>query len=236
MSVPVIAIDGPSGAGKGTVSQAVARRLGWHYLDSGALYRVAGLAASRAGLLDGPPQALGDLIQRLEISFAVAGDGHVAYLLDHEDVSGLIRTEQAGDNASRVAAQPAVREALTGLQRSFRRPPGLVADGRDMGTVIFPAAGLKIYLSATPAERARRRHKQLKDKGMDGSLPALFADISRRDRRDARREVSPLRPAFDAVCIDTTGVAVAVVIGQVLALAAQAYGDRATGNAGAGTD
>ena len=236
MSVPVIAIDGPSGAGKGTVSRAVARQLRWHYLDSGALYRVAGLAATRAGLLEAPPHALGDLIRALDIQCAVADDGDVAYLLDNENVSELIRTEQAGDAASRVAAAPAVRDALTGLQRSFLRAPGLVADGRDMGTVIFPGARLKIYLGAAAAERARRRHKQLKDKGMDDSLPALFADITRRDRRDARREVAPLRPAFDAVCIDTTGVAVEVVIGQVLALAGQAYGDRAGSNAWAGMD
>lgn len=224
MTVPVIAIDGPGGAGKGTVSLAVAAGLGWHYLDSGALYRLAGLAATRRGLVEGSATELGRLVAALEIDFEVIGDGDTRVLLDGADVSDEIRTEEAGTAASQVARVPAVREALVGLQRSFREPPGLVADGRDMGTVIFPDAGLKIYLSASAAERARRRHKQLKDKGLDVSLAALLADITARDRRDAQREVAPLRPAFDAVCIDTTGVDVDVVIGQVLALAERAFG------------
>lgn len=229
MTVPVIAIDGPGGAGKGTVSLAVATRLGWHYLDSGALYRVVGLAAARADMVAAAPAQLGQLVEGLDIGFALEAGGEPIILLEGEDVTGLVRTETAGAAASRLAAIPEVRTALAGLQRSFRRPPGLVADGRDMGTVIFAEAGLKIYLSASAAERARRRHKQLKDKGMDGSLAALLADITTRDRRDAQRKVAPLKPAFDAVCIDTTGVSVDVVIGQVLALAEQAFGEAVNG-------
>ncbi|MBT8143233.1 MAG: (d)CMP kinase [Gammaproteobacteria bacterium] len=218
MTIPVITIDGPGGAGKGTISQAVATRLGWHYLDSGALYRIAGLAAARA-----PDIAPGELVSSLDLDIVIDDEGQVRYRLGGEDVSEQIRTEEAGEAASRLAALPEVRMALTGLQHRFRRAPGLVADGRDMGTVIFPDAGLKIYLTASAAERARRRYKQLKDKGMGGSLAALFADISRRDQRDAQRKVSPLRPADDAVCIDTTGVAIDTVIGQVLSLAAQTF-------------
>lgn len=226
-TVPVIAIDGPGGAGKGTVSRMVSERLGWHYLDSGALYRVAGLAAGRRGLLEAPPDQLGRLVAGLDIRFGATPDGAEQVLLDGEDLTGEIRTEAAGKAASAIAVLPEVRQALVEVQRRFRRPPGLVADGRDMGTVLFPDAGLKIYLTASPAERAHRRHKQLKNKGMDVSLAALFADIIDRDRRDAQRRIAPLKPAFDAVCIDTTGVPIEVVVKQVLALAEQGFGSAA---------
>lgn len=224
MTAAVITIDGPGGAGKGTVSQAVAERLGWHYLDSGALYRMVGLAARQSRSIDANAAELGQMVGGLDIDIDLSDAGGVYYRLNGREVSEEIRTEEVGEAASRLAAVPEVRRALTGLQQSFRRPPGLVADGRDMGTVIFPDAGLKIYLTASAGERARRRHKQLKDKGLDVSLAALSADIRRRDQRDAQRKVSPLRPAADAVCIDTTGVDVNVVIGQVVALAEQAFG------------
>ena len=226
-TVPVIAIDGPGGAGKGTVSRLVAAALGWHYLDSGALYRAVGLAVARSDLAQAGPEAIGRFVSNLDIHFAIGPDNEERILLDTKDVSRLIRTEEAGKAASEVAAIPEVRKALIRIQRGFRRQPGLVADGRDMGTVLFADAGLKIYLTASPAERAQRRHKQLKGKGMDVSLAALLTDIIERDRRDAQRSVAPLKPAFDAVCIETTGVPIEVVVNQVLALAASSFGSAA---------
>ncbi len=215
-NIPVIAIDGPSGSGKGTVSRAVARALGWHFLDSGALYRILALAAAEAGLDE--PEAVAALAPGLAIRFAVDGQGEEQIFLAEQDVTRQVRAEETGNAASKLAAAPAVRTALVALQHAFRQPPGLVADGRDMGTVIFPDAGLKIFLTASAEERARRRHKQLNQKEKSASLAALFEEITARDQRDAERPISPLKPAPDAVLLDTTGIPAQAVIEQVLAL------------------
>jgi cytidylate kinase len=213
----VIAIDGPSGSGKGTVARAAARALGWHLLDSGALYRLSALAAGRQGVALDDAAGLARVGGALDIRFLPTPDGDEQILLDGEDVSQSIRTEECAAAASRVAAVPELRQALVALQRSFRRAPGLVADGRDMGSVIFPDAELKIFLTATAEERARRRHKQLKGQGMDVSLATLSADITQRDQRDASRPVAPLRPTPDAVLIDSTSRSVAEVVNEILA-------------------
>jgi cytidylate kinase len=214
-AVPVIAIDGPSGAGKGTVSRDVARRLGWRLLDSGALYRVVGLAAERQGLEwdDGP--GIARLAAALDIEFREAA-GEPRVLLDGRDVTQELRTERTGETASKVAALPAVRTALLGRQRAFAAPPGLVADGRDMGTVVFPDAVLKVFLVASAEERAARRHKQLKEKGIDVSLRNLSLEIAQRDERDASRPVSPLVPAADARVIDSTHLTPGEVADRIL--------------------
>ena len=218
--IPVVTIDGPSGSGKGTISRAVARHAGWHLLDSGALYRLVALAGARAGLdLEDRPRHAA-LAAAMAVRFGSAPDGSEQVLLGDEDVTSAIRSESAGAGASRVAAWPQVRQALLGRQRAFVEPPGLVADGRDMGTVVFTQAPLKIFLTATPEERALRRHKQLKDKGSDVSLPALSREIAERDARDQTRRVAPLRPAADACVIDSTAMSVEAVVGRVLELGA----------------
>ena len=199
MTAPIVAVDGPSGSGKGTVAQALARRLGWHYLESGALYRVLGLLAHRGGVGLDDVEGLAALARGLELSFR---DG--AVFLGDEEVGEQIRTEQAGARASRVAPVPEVRAALLVWQRGRARPPGLVADGRDMGTVVFPAADCKIFLTASVEARAKRRFTQLREKGFDVSIARLLRDISERDRRDLSRSVSPLRRAGDAFELDTT--------------------------------
>ena len=202
-SIPVITIDGPSGSGKGTVSRMLAWELGFHFLDSGALYRVLGFAAQRRGIgLEDVP-ALVTLSDELNIRFGLHSQDECVWL-DGEDVSDAIRTEAAGAGASRVAALPAVREALLKRQRRFRVVPGLVADGRDMGTVVFPDAEVKIFLVASAEERARRRCNQLKEKGLHVAFADVLADIRVRDERDAGRSVAPLRPADDAELLDTT--------------------------------
>jgi len=210
---PVVTIDGPSGTGKGTIAALLAQHLGWSCLDSGALYRVLGLAAERAGIDLSAGDDLARLASDLKLAFR---DGCV--LLDGEDVSQAIRTEQAGNAASKVATHPAVRAALLAWQRNCARGPGLVADGRDMGSVVFPRAAVKIFLTASPEERAKRRHKQLKEKGLDGSLPQLSRDIAERDERDSKRAAAPLRPADDAKVIDTTGIGIDEVLRQVIEL------------------
>ncbi len=212
--VPVLAIDGPSGSGKGTVARRVAQRLGWHLLDSGALYRLVALGADRAGIGLEDEEGLARLAARLPVRF---GPGEDEVWLGDEEVSAEIRTEACGDRASRVAALPAVRRALVELQRGFARPPGLVADGRDMGTAIFPDADAKVFLTASAEERARRRYKQLKEKGFDVNLADLFREVAARDRRDADRKASPLRPADAALVIDSTGMSIDEVVDQVLA-------------------
>jgi cytidylate kinase len=222
-TVPVLTIDGPSGSGKGTVARQVADRLGWHLLDSGALYRLVALAARNRSIPLDDESAVARIAQQLDVRFGADAAGEEQIWLAAEEVSAQIRTEQAGEGASKVAALPAVRTALMDRQRSFATPPGLVADGRDMGTVIFPAAPLKIFLTASPAERAQRRYKQLKDKGLDANLAALSLEIAERDRRDASRPIAPLRPADDAHVIDSTSMSIDAVVERVLELAAQRF-------------
>jgi cytidylate kinase len=217
---PVATIDGPSGSGKGTISRAVARRIGWHLLDSGALYRLVALGGERSGAAADDAEGHARIARGMQVVFGSRPDGAEEVRLAGEDVSAAIRSETAGQGASRVAAWPQVRAALLERQRAFAVPPGLIADGRDMGTVVFPKAALKIFLTATPEERALRRHKQLKDKGSDVSLPALSREIAERDLRDQTREVAPLRPADDACLIDSTGRTVEQIVREVLELGA----------------
>lgn len=216
---PVITIDGPSGSGKGTISRLLSERLGWHFLDSGALYRLVALAARRRGLDWSDAAGLAALARGLDARFEADARGGTRILLDGEAVTLAIRTEEVGAGASQVAALPEVRQALLARQRDFARPPGLVADGRDMGTVVFPEAELKIFLTASLEERARRRHKQLKEQGVSANLDALLRELAERDRRDATRAVAPLRPAPEAVTVDTSGLGVEEVLARVLALA-----------------
>jgi len=215
---PSVTIDGPSGSGKGTISRLVAKHVGWHLLDSGALYRLVALAGSAAGLAPDDIEGHARLAAAMDAVFGVGPDGGELVTLAGRDVTNEIRSEAAGQGASRVAAWPAVRTALLERQRAFAAPPGLVADGRDMGTVVFPWADLKIFLTASPEERALRRYKQLKDKGSDVSLPALSREITERDMRDSTRAVAPLKPAADAEVIDSTGLAIEAVVGRVLEL------------------
>ncbi len=218
-NIPVLTVDGPSGSGKGTVARLVAARLGWRFLDSGALYRLLALAAEKRGVSWHDEAALSALALALEVEFVGGNaDNEPTVMLSGEDVSLAIRSESCGNNASKVAALPGVREALLARQRAFRERPGLVADGRDMGTVVFPDAGTKVFLEASPEERAARRHKQLKEKGIDASLRDLVKEIAERDTRDRVRCVSPLKPAEDARVIDTTSLSIDEVVDQVLAL------------------
>ena len=214
--VPVLTIDGPSGSGKGTVSRAAAQTLGWALLDSGALYRLVALAGRQAGVdLENAPE-LGRIAERFAIRFGSDRAGEEVVWLDGRDVTREIRTESAGNDASKVAALPLVRAALLERQRRFAVAPGLVADGRDMGTVVFPDAQVKIFLTASADERAVRRHKQLKEKGVAATLAALSREIEERDRRDITRSASPLVASDDAVLLDTTGMPVDAVVGRVL--------------------
>ena len=215
-ALPVIAIDGPSGSGKGTIARRVAQALDWHLLDSGALYRLVALAAAMKGQTDASEDELAAIASDLEVRFEVDDAGEERVWLGDVDVSTELRTEECGRLASYVAALPAVRQALLGLQKGFRQAPGLVADGRDMGTTVFPDAMLKVFLTASAEERAKRRHKQLKDKGIDVSLPALSRDIEDRDRRDSERSVAPLRPADDARLLDSSNQTIDEVTQTVL--------------------
>jgi CMP/dCMP kinase len=215
---PIVTIDGPSGSGKGTISRAVAVRVGWHLLDSGALYRLVALAGQKQGAKSDDIESHARIAGSMDVRFDVAADGGELVTLAGEEVTRQIRSEEAGQGASRVAAWPAVRAALLDRQRAFAQAPGLVADGRDMGTVVFPDADLKIFLTASPDERALRRYKQLKDKGSDVSLPALSREITERDLRDSTRAVAPLKPAPDAEVIDSTSLTIEQVIDRVIAL------------------
>jgi cytidylate kinase len=218
-SVPVLAIDGPSGSGKGTIARAVADRLGWHMLDSGAIYRAVGYAAGLKGLDLADAEAVTRCAAATRIEFRDPGEGgETRVIIDGQDATDAIRTETAGAAASAIAALPPVRKALVDKQLAFRQSPGLVADGRDMGTVIFPDAPFKVFLTASAAERAERRYKQLKAKGLAVTLTSLLHDMELRDARDASRTVAPLRPAVDAVVIDTTGQPIQAVVAEVLAV------------------
>lgn len=218
---PVITVDGPSGVGKGTLCQWLALRLGWHLLDSGALYRLTALAALRRNLPLEDEDRVATVAAGLDAEFVAGADGAMRMLLDGTEVGAAIRDERCGAAASRVAALPAVRVALLQRQRDFRRPPGLIADGRDMGTVVFPDAELKLFLNASAEERTRRRYKQLSEKGLDANLKNLAEEIAARDARDARRTVAPLKPAPDAETLDTTRIGVADVCDWALALIAR---------------
>ncbi|QNK00958.1 (d)CMP kinase [Dyella telluris] len=218
-SVPVLTIDGPSGSGKGTISRKVAEKLGWRLLDSGALYRAVGYAAGMEGLDLSDVDAMTRCAQTTKIRFRATTDGSdTRVVVNGHDATDELRTETAGAAASAIASIPSVRQALVDMQLAFRKAPGLVADGRDMGTVIFPDAPFKVFLTASAAERAKRRYKQLKEKGLSVTLATLQHEIEARDARDASRTVAPLKPAADAVFIDTTGMGIDDVVAKVLAV------------------
>lgn len=217
MKAPVLTIDGPSGAGKGAVSARVAAALGWNVLDSGAVYRSVALAALESGVNTRDETALVRLCRNLDLSFRPGEDGIEAYLSGRH-LGNALRAEEVGVASSQVASVPAVRSALLDLQRSFCRPPGLVADGRDMGTVVFPEAQAKVFLDASVEERARRRYRQLKEKGEDVIFDRLINDLEQRDRRDRERAVSPTIPADDAVVVDSTSLGLEEVVEQVLGI------------------
>jgi len=216
--VPVITIDGPSGSGKGTIAQLLADRLGWRVLDSGALYRLVGYAVDQAGMGFEDQNKINKIASELHVEF---DNGEIR--LAGVEVTDLIRTEHAGNNASKVAAMPGVRAALLDWQRDYAILPGLVADGRDMGTTVFPRAGVKIFLTASAEERARRRHKQLKEKGLPANLAALTTEIEERDARDRSRTASPLLAAPDAIEIDSTALGIGDVVSRVLREAHRVY-------------
>lgn len=219
-SAPVVTIDGPGGSGKGTISRLLAKRLGWHLLDSGAIYRLAAMASMERGIdhtehAHDLPKLL-DVCQNLNVDFRQHADGSEQIMLDGADVTLLLRDEATGEAASKIAVVPEVREALLSRQRAFQRQPGLVADGRDMGTVVFPNAKNKIFLTASLSERAKRRHKQLKGQGISISIDALFKDMAARDDRDANRKVAPLKPAVDAKVVDCSSLSIDQVLAEVL--------------------
>lgn len=210
-TIPVIAIDGPSASGKGTVAALVAKELGFHYLDSGAIYRVTALAAQYAGISLENETALAELASKLDVSF---DNGEI--WLGGKKVGEAVRTEESGNAASKIAALPLLRQALLAFQRSFRKAPGLVADGRDMGSVVFPEATLKIFLTASAEVRAERRYKQLMEKGMHANLSRILQDIQQRDARDSARSVAPLQKCADASLLDTDALTIAAAVNEVL--------------------
>lgn len=221
-AIPVITIDGPSGSGKGTLCRKLADKLGWHLLDSGALYRLSGYAVCKAGIdLDTAAdheQAIADIALAMDIEFTSHADGSEKIVLNGEEVTPFIRTEEGGSRASKVAALPMLRSALVDVQHNFCKAPGLIADGRDMGTVIFPDAPAKVFLTASAEERAQRRYKQLIDMGHSVSLAAILQDIQARDERDSSRSVAPLKPANDALELDTSSLDADQVFAKVYKL------------------
>jgi cytidylate kinase len=230
---PVLTIDGPSGSGKGTIVQHVAQKLGWHMLDSGALYRLVAFGSQKNQLSFENEAEIADYAANLDVKFKLVDTDfrqsnggnaqELQIILEGKVVGGELRTETTGNAASKVAAMPKVREALFQRQRDFRQMPGLVADGRDMGTTIFPDAKAKVFLTASAEERAQRRYKQLKLKGIDANLAALLRDINERDERDSQRSASPLKPADDAVQIDTSNLSIEQVVEQVLAICKKSF-------------
>lgn len=220
-TAPIITVDGPGGSGKGTIAALLSRRLGWNLLDSGALYRLLAFAARNHGVDLTNEESLKALAAYLDVQFQAGHEHGQRIVLEGEDVTDFIRTEDIGAGASQVAILPAVREALLQRQKAFREAPGLIADGRDMGTVVFPDAELKIFLTASAEERARRRYLQLKKKGESVTLPGLLEEIRERDERDTQRTVAPLKPADDAIVLDSTNLSIEQVLDHILALAAE---------------
>jgi cytidylate kinase len=218
-SIPVITIDGPSGAGKGTVARIVANQLGWHLLDSGAIYRVLAVATQHHHVSVDDEEPLIPMAAHLDVQFEISSKGEGKVILEGEDVTNTIRTEEIGELASKVAAFPRVREALLRRQRAFSVTPGLVADGRDMGTVVFAQAAVKVFLTASAEERAQRRFNQLKEKGFDVKIGRLLDDIRQRDERDQNRKVAPLVPAEGALTIDSTKLSISEVVNEILLFA-----------------
>ncbi len=216
MDIPVLTIDGPSGAGKGTVSRLIAQKLGWHYLDSGAIYRALALELTEKDVLHESIAEIVDVALGMDLVFECSEDR--AVLLNGQDITDLLGLESTGNNASKIASIPEIRAALLQKQHDFKQAPGLVADGRDMGTVVFSEAKYKVFLTASASERAERRYKQLKEKGIDANLSEITADIQERDQRDSERQISPLVPAADAIYIDSSTISVQAVVDEVLSL------------------